>query len=357
MLRAFVRNEQGNIALIYGLGVLPLLGFAGAALDYSRATDLRSFLRAQADMAATALAVADMPNTDAVLADLRAAALSHFGTGPANPVRSVTATSSWAGSNVTVRVEAAFASAILSAVPGMPKTMSISIESEVKRKAAQWQWNLPTVSNLSYEAGDYNRISVYCYDPSKKNEPGKGRRLETLTAISDNGGTDYSAAAMPTCNSGETLSYQLRNVRNARTTPSKWNDSLAEHYLYFTDTTIDQFTRVMTNTVTGGREFADGSITYTDLLRAPLLETILCDTRAACTSKVDGGILPNNHETGRNPATATAGCAEGKYMYYGWEDRPPTTSTASDRDYDDIRLVVSCPTLVKVADKEVRIVR
>jgi hypothetical protein len=44
-------------------------------------------------------------------------------------------------------------------------------------------------------------------------------------------------------------------------------------------------------------------------------------------------------------------------MYYGWEDRPPFPNSGSDKDYDDIRIVVSCPTLVKISDKEVKIVR
>ena len=41
-------------------------------------------------------------------------------------------------------------------------------------------------------------------------------------------------------------------------------------------------------------------------------------------------------------------------MYFGWEDRPPGFGS-SDRDYDDIRLIVSCPEIIQIADKQVRI--
>ena len=57
-----------------------------------------------------------------------------------------------------------------------------------------------------------------------------------------------------------------------------------------------------------------------------------------------------------DPVTATGGCSESKSMYFGWEDRPPSAG-GSDKDYNDIRILVSCPTLVKIADKEVRIVQ
>ncbi len=39
-------------------------------------------------------------------------------------------------------------------------------------------------------------------------------------------------------------------------------------------------------------------------------------------------------------------------MYYGYEDRP-----GGDRDYDDIRIIISCPEMKKVQDKQVRIVK
>src|SRR5919199_5477727 len=51
-LRLFARDKQGTVAVIFGLLSVPLLGFVGAAMDYSRATHARSTLQAAADSAA-----------------------------------------------------------------------------------------------------------------------------------------------------------------------------------------------------------------------------------------------------------------------------------------------------------------
>jgi hypothetical protein len=49
-------------------------------------------------------------------------------------------------------------------------------------------------------------------------------------------------------------------------------------------------------------------------------------------------------------------------MYYGWEDRPRLSSNSSDpnwgdKDYDDIRLIVSCPRQRITANKLVKIIQ
>ena len=41
MLKRFHTAEQGNVAIVFALALLPMTAFAGAALDYSRAGSLR----------------------------------------------------------------------------------------------------------------------------------------------------------------------------------------------------------------------------------------------------------------------------------------------------------------------------
>lgn len=353
----FLTDRSGNVAIVFGLLLVPIAGFVGVALDYSRALELRTFMHHETDATALAIASSDAPNAPASQAALRERVSVRYG-GKSGPVTDIGTTDDWAGGTVyTLSANANIATTLSVFLPGYPKVIPVTVTTAVKRKAAVWTWSLPKIKDLSYEADDYNRISIYCYDPSKNNESSKGRRLETLTPISDNGGTNYSSAKVPDCKEGETLSYQLRNVRNSRTKPKNWDDPKVEHYLYFTDTTIDPGSRMMTNNVTGGRESQNGSITPTNLTRAPIVETIVCTMDVDCKSRGQGGILPNNHETDRTPQTASSACSEGKSMYYGWEDRPPVSAGGSDRDYDDIRIVVACPTLQKISDKEVRIIR
>lgn len=55
-IMSFLRNDRGVVALLFGLLLIPALGAAGAALDYSRASNAKTQLQAALD--ATALAVA-----------------------------------------------------------------------------------------------------------------------------------------------------------------------------------------------------------------------------------------------------------------------------------------------------------
>ncbi|MBW5439834.1 pilus assembly protein TadG [Bradyrhizobium canariense] len=48
-LSRFAAAEQGNIAVIFAIALLPVLGFVGAAIDYSRAAQARSAMQAALD--------------------------------------------------------------------------------------------------------------------------------------------------------------------------------------------------------------------------------------------------------------------------------------------------------------------
>lgn len=51
LLRKFAADTGGNVALIFGLALLPVTGAVGAAVDYSNANKVRSWLTAAADSA------------------------------------------------------------------------------------------------------------------------------------------------------------------------------------------------------------------------------------------------------------------------------------------------------------------
>lgn len=50
--RRLIRNERGNVAMIFAVALVPLLGFVGAAIDYSRTTAARSSMKVALDSAA-----------------------------------------------------------------------------------------------------------------------------------------------------------------------------------------------------------------------------------------------------------------------------------------------------------------
>jgi Flp pilus assembly protein TadG len=54
LARSFLRQDAGTLSVIMGLSFLPMMGFVGAAIDYSRASALRADLQGAADAAAVA---------------------------------------------------------------------------------------------------------------------------------------------------------------------------------------------------------------------------------------------------------------------------------------------------------------
>jgi hypothetical protein len=345
-----MRDRSGATAVIFTLALIPMIAAVGAAVDYSRISLARETLRTASDQVAVAIAADDDPSdASTVLEGARARLLSDIA-----GARSVSMVGSWIDpANYRVQVEAALAMRIVPAVPGMPKTANIALATTVNRIPPVFRVLPPRMSLLEPEAGDYNRAYIYCFDPTRKGKNDKGRR--DFVPIADNASppTNFAAAPnykLPECRAGETVSYMMRNVRNSRTNSSRW-DTDKDYYEYFTDTEVDPNTHALTIRYVG--EYIDNAKKRepVDLTNRPMLETILCNSEAECKPTNQGGILPTRR-TDRDPAVATGACSSGKLMYYGFEDRP-----GGDRDYDDIRMIISCPERVKVQDKQVRIVR
>ena len=326
----FWSREDGGVAIPFTLMFMATLSIAGGAVDYGRAVHMATLLQTTADSAALNVASTDKEQWEELVeiangeASRRAQSVG---------AESVSLSGSWLNTTdfqITATARVPFM--LLVAIPGMPDSTIVSATSVARTNIIANVSAPPSMATLDPEAGDYNQIYVYCFDKTRKNEADKGR--SQMTIIADNGGTNYKFS-MPTCKENETISYRLRNVRGARTNKKKWNDPKAEQYNYFTDTTYDG---------NGAQVYNTG---YS------IVETVLCDNMAQCKPKSQGGILPSGKN--RTPQTETKVCEPGKFMYYGWEDRPPGLGW-TDTDYDDIRVIVSCPT-VEVKDKKVRLIK
>jgi hypothetical protein len=103
-----------------------------------------------------------------------------------------------------------------------------------------------------------------------------------------------------------------------------------------------------------------------DLQGFNILETVLCDSLSRCSPGSLGSSIP----TGRNRAATrqreAQPCQPGKFMYFGFEDRPPGQAGRADNwlwpawtdsDFDDIRIVMKCPNSGRLGDAIVRLVR
>jgi Flp pilus assembly protein TadG len=73
----FAGAEHGNIAVIFAIALVPVLGFVGAAVDYSRAVQARSSLQVALDSAALMVSK-DLTNGTITEADIEAKVKSYF---------------------------------------------------------------------------------------------------------------------------------------------------------------------------------------------------------------------------------------------------------------------------------------
>src|SRR5260221_10712770 len=73
----FAGADQGNIAVLFAIAIVPILTFVGAAIDYSRANNARSSMQAALD--STALMVAkDLTDGTITTSQINAKAQAYF---------------------------------------------------------------------------------------------------------------------------------------------------------------------------------------------------------------------------------------------------------------------------------------
>ncbi len=332
-MKQFLSDRSGNFALLLALATVPIFGAAGVALDYTRAATAKSFFQNLADQTAlSAVRGGTTGDPTNYLSYAKSTAEQAFGY--ALWTMNVTVDGTWTSAkDYKVTIRGKIPTTILAAVPGFPNEIPIGASATAEVGDPVYQYDPPRVSELDPSAADYNRLYVYCFDPEKANDPKTHGRTQ-MTTIADNAGTKYKYT-MPNCGVGEYMSYHLYNVRNARTDPKAWESKKSTKYDYFTDTVIK-----------GDRE------TYH--LGYPMLETVLCDTYEQCKPESQGGIIPEGAY--RTPESTDKACAPGKFMYYGWEDRPPGAGW-TDQDYNDIRVIIECPKVEIVGQKSVRLIQ
>jgi Flp pilus assembly protein TadG len=76
--RRFLRADEGNIAMIFAISVLPVLGLVGAAVDYTRVSSARSAMQSALDSTALMLSK-DLSSGTITAAQVAAKAQTYFG--------------------------------------------------------------------------------------------------------------------------------------------------------------------------------------------------------------------------------------------------------------------------------------
>lgn len=414
----FLRREDGAVALIFGLMAIPFMALVGWSVDYVRLNHVHDYLQAQVDTAAlNALQPDEQWEVNARHPDepwkaaMRGEIEREY---QGDWARNIDIAGNWVGEGYfRVTANADVPLSFIKLIPGIPDLQLVAVSATAELIKPVEIREPPVNTTLDPEAGDYNRIWMYCYWPDRPaNDPSQPKRTH-MTPIADNGGSVYTADMtysdpalladynsgnmglrengvwerradsgqsrqyvyfMPQCPSGSFMSFRLENVRFARGDSNYWDsneqgtnappnsggDKKTGRFNYYTDTYFEEGSDVERYAGLHGPEpyVAPGQ-------KVDILETILCDTEEQCDPTHRDSIIPNR-QTNRNPQKAAGGCEPGKYMYYGWEDRPPGLSGSSndwqhiawtDRDYDDIRIVIKCPVFTIEGDRHTRLVR
>src|SRR5690606_24902581 len=125
-MKRFLGCTRGNFTVAFAIAVLPVLGAAGVAVDYSRALNIHSFLQVQADAAALAAARVGFKGKDTRhLEYLELATQQRFGSGS---VAGLTVDSDWPTPvDYRIVVHARMPVTLLSAVPGFGDIVPLSV--------------------------------------------------------------------------------------------------------------------------------------------------------------------------------------------------------------------------------------
>lgn len=384
-----LRREDGVVAVIFAVMAIPFIAMAGWAVDYVRLQHVKDFLQAQVDSAALA-AVHETMNLDTLrLAALAEISQAYNGDWADDVDVLVTKSVDRTQATATASVPLAF----MNIIPGIPDQQTVSVLAIAEFTETAPQYTVPEYTYLDQNAGDFNRLWLYCFWPERVGLNDSSRPVRTqMVPMSDNGerityklvspdpnanvpydrplaeekaqversnqhgldgrlrglyrnnpsNSDQRFWVMPVCEVGSFLSIRLENVIGARTNRSVW-DSGGTRNNYYTDTNLDNPENPHTGLYASNGQPLN------------IMETILCRDLEECTTTNRGGIIPNNIAN-RNPQNAGLNCPDNQYMYYGWEDRPPVNGNWSDRDYNDIQIIMKCPTMVAVGERYSRLI-
>lgn len=262
-IKALASDDRGNVAMIFGLSLIPLIGFLGAAIDYSRANNARTAMQAALDSTslmlskdATKLSPADLttkasgyfnaifkhPEAESIsvnatygysgmhkidmtsTADVPTAFMRVLGI---NTIRiSSTATSAWGGARVRVALaldttgSMAQANKMNALKPAAKKLIKI-LQDTAKTPGDVYVSIVPFSKDVNVGPGNYNQNWIKWDDWDNRNGTCSSGSYSTRSSCQNNGRT-WTPRAHSTwngCVMDRDQSYDQRNDKPTTMTP------------------------------------------------------------------------------------------------------------------------------------------
>jgi len=291
----FRTNQAGQVAVIFGIALIPLIFSVGLSADYANLSLEKARLQNEVDTLA----------------------LERRG-------------GAWESETVYRVSKSRPVPTYFLALMGK-SSIVIDVAAQVNVLKPTQAFIPPMFQNLDNSAGDYNRAVAYCFDPvtSIRGE---------LHVIADNVGNVFKPAF--SCPKGTAIHYGLLNDWS-RLAYQKFGGECTPANYYF-ECHIDLYLH------DSGKKNENN---IPNEFQAPV-ETILCDKLSDCIKQPclevglkclryqsEGGLIPKGAK--RAPNQENRACTPGKFMYYGWEDT--RDELGGDSDYNDLTFIVSCP--------------
>jgi Flp pilus assembly protein TadG len=213
--RRFAKSNEGNIAVIFAIAILPVLGFVGAAIDYSRASKARTSMQAAMDSTALMLS-GDLTRGLITPSQINAKAQAYFSALFTNKeAQSVTVSATYipgtSGTGATIQINGS--GSITTDFMGMVGFPNMNFNTASTTK---WGASKPGQNTGDSQHGDFSGQSSQVDTRMKKLcDNARAAGITIYTAQNDGAG---ESAAQPYCGSGSRrliLPMQPGQISNA----------------------------------------------------------------------------------------------------------------------------------------------
>lgn len=157
-LRRFGRSRAGNVGIVFGLAVTPLVLAAGAAVDYSRASDLQTSLQAGTDATTLVLCKASPTLTDAELTTLAQTGVQGYVTGGTVAVDGLKVSNS--PRNVVLKTTSSYQTAFMKIMNRDTVAVAASAACSASEQYFEIALVLDTTGSMAYTGGTQTKMEA-----------------------------------------------------------------------------------------------------------------------------------------------------------------------------------------------------